>query len=111
MILTNKTRNMIICENIREAKTLKEKTKGLIGSDGKTSLFFKTRFGIHTFGMDVPIDVVILDNKGKVVKIKKNISPNRTFFWNPIYKKIIEMPSERKDGKVRKGDILAISDK
>ena len=42
---------------------------GLIGKD-PTPLFFKTRFGIHTFGVITPIDVLILDKNYKVVKIK-----------------------------------------
>lgn len=67
--------------------------KGLLGSQPQATLFY-TRFGIHTFGMNYPIDVVILDNKAIVQKIKENLQPNRFFFWNPLYKTVLELPED-----------------
>ena len=58
---------------VKRLETLKEKTLGLIGREKVTPVIFETRFGIHTFGLKVPIDVLILDNKNKVArKIIKN---------------------------------------
>lgn len=93
MILINRTRGVMLMENIREVKTYKEKKQGLIGSDGRTGLFMKTRWGIHTFGMKFPLDVLILDKKNKVVEYKRNLKPNRTMFWNPLYNKVVEIPT------------------
>jgi hypothetical protein len=70
-----------------------EKTRGLIGLTKIYPVYFETRFGIHTFGMKKDIDVFILDNKNRVVKIKKSISPGNVFFWNLIYYKVVEAPS------------------
>ncbi len=66
---------------------------GLIGKKKPYSVFFRTRFGIHTFGLSFPIDVLVLDNENKVVKLKKDLRPNNMFFWNPIFDKILELPS------------------
>ncbi len=76
-----------------KADKFSEKCVGLIGKDDKTFLYLETRFGIHTFGMRHKIDVLILDEKNTVRKIKKGLSPNRFFFWNPVYRKVMEMPS------------------
>ena len=66
--------------------------KGLIGSKPQPILF-KTRFGIHTIGVRYPIDIVILDNKNVVQKIKEGLRPNNFFFWNPSFDKVIELPN------------------
>ncbi len=66
---------------------------GLIGKKEPENLLIKTHFGIHTFGLKFPIDVLILDNKNEVVSIKKSLKPYRIFLWNPIYEKVIELPS------------------
>lgn len=78
---------------VKRLKGILAKTKGLIGKDNAEPVFFKTRFGIHTFGLKFGIDVLILDKEHKVVKIKKNLPPNHLFFWNPKYDAIIELPA------------------
>ena len=66
---------------------------GFIGKNEPENLLIKTHFGIHTFGLRFPIDVLILDNRNKVVSIKQSLKPCRIFLWNPIYEKVIELPS------------------
>lgn len=78
---------------VKEARSLKEKVTGLIGKERPESLLIKTRFGIHTFGLKFPIDVLILDKFNKVALTKKNLVPNRIFIWNPKYGQVIELPS------------------
>ena len=84
---------VMLSENIREAKTYAEKKQGLLGSNGKTGLFMKTRWGVHTFGMKFPIDVLVLNKQNKVIRYKRNMKPNRVFFWNPVYNKVVEIPT------------------
>lgn len=83
------------------------KATGLIGKEKIYPIFFKTRFGIHTFGLRFPIDVLILDNNDMVVCLRKNLKTNRVFFWNPKFEKVIELPvgfiqtsGIRKGGKI-----------
>tara|TARA_B100001971_G_C17918069_1_gene396318 strand:+ start:318 stop:650 length:333 start_codon:yes stop_codon:yes gene_type:complete len=110
MVLVNRTQEVVICESLKEAKTHKEKSRGLIGSNGKTALFFKTRWGVHTFNMSFPIDVVILDKKMKVVKYKRNLKPSRIFFWNLRHNQVIEIPIDLlKEGMIKIGDELCFS--
>jgi uncharacterized membrane protein (UPF0127 family) len=79
--------------NVKILSGLREKSKGLIGADPVYPVFFTTRWGIHTFGVMHPIDVLILDDNNRVVTIRHRIPPNRFFFWNPFYKNVIELPA------------------
>ena len=92
MTLRNKTSNKILSSNIIEVKSLRESTQGLILKKNNKGLFLETRFGIHTFLMSHAIDVLILDKKNKVVKIKENLKPFRIFIWNPKFDRVIELP-------------------
>lgn len=86
---------------VKKARNLKEKVQGLIGKDKPEALMIRTRFGIHTFGLKFPIDVLILSNENKVVSIKENLKPNKIFLWNPLYEKVLELPS----GTIKKNKI------
>ncbi len=77
---------------IKKAKNLFEKVKGLIGKKEPMAFYLKTRFGIHTFGLRFPIDVVILDSRHKIVHLKENIKPNRIYLWNPSFYHVLELP-------------------
>lgn len=77
---------------VKNTANLKEKIVGLIGKDRPENLLIKTRFGIHTFGVKFPIDVVVINKQNKIVTIKQNLKPNRIFFWNPIFNKVLELP-------------------
>lgn len=68
-------------------------TKGLLGEEKAFPVLLETRFGIHTFFLKFPIDIIILDEQNRVVVLKESLQPNRFFLWNPIYSKVIEAPS------------------
>lgn len=76
----------------------KEKSDGLLKYKKAQPVYFKTRWGIHTFFMKFPIDVVILNNNYQVVKLKKSLKPNRVMIWNPKHFNILELP----DGFIEK---------
>ncbi len=82
----------MITLRVKEAKSWRDKTIGLIGKDKPFPLFLTTRFGIHTFGLKFPIDILILDKSDRVVKIRSGLKHNSLFFWNPMYKKVLELP-------------------
>ena len=98
MKLINKYQNKIISTNLEIASSLKDLIFGLLIKPKGTSLLFKTRWGIHTLLMKYPIDVLILDQNLRVVKIKTKLYPNRFFFWNPIYSIVIELPPNKTSG-------------
>lgn len=101
MRLKNTSTGKIICKDLKIASSFFDRMLGLLIKSNPRSMFFKTRFGIHTFFLIEPIDVLILDRSFRVVKIKRNLKPNSLFFWNPIYPHIIELPQ----GHIKKFDL------
>jgi hypothetical protein len=91
-------------------KSLKDKSVGVIGKDKESAFLIETRFGIHSFLVDRPLDILILDRGGKVVKLKRGFPPNRLFFWNPKFSFVIEAPEGviEKLG-LEKGNIMRFS--
>lgn len=78
---------------VRVLTNVIEKSIGLIGAEEPFLVFFTTRFGIHTFGIQFPIDILILDPEYRVVKMAHQIKPNRIFIWSPVYYNVIELPA------------------
>lgn len=87
--------------SVTALKSFKAKSIGLIGSKKAFPVLCKTRFGIHTFGMNFPIDVVILDKKNAVAKLKKNLLPNNIFLWSPKFDTVLELPA----GEIEKHNV------
>lgn len=108
MTVKNLTKKTILAKNAINATTWREKSFGLILHKKPTTMIFQTRFGIHTFFMRYPIDVLILDNQHRVAAMKKNLKPNRIFLWNYQYEIVIELPQgtvERTKTKI--GDVVS----
>ncbi len=93
MILKNLTRKTVLATDLKEAVSASDQVLGLLKKSNPRSLLFRTRAGIHTFGLKVPIDVIILDSDHKVIKLA-TVKPNSLFFWNPKYDIVIELPKE-----------------
>lgn len=107
MKLLNLTQRNILSNKLEIAKSVFEKTRGLILTKEKKAILFKTRWGIHSFGVLYPLTILVCDKEMKVVKIK-SMKPGRFFFWNPKYENIIELPE--KNIKVHLKDKLKIEE-
>lgn len=91
--------------------SIKDRGMGLIGKKRAFPVLFETRFGIHTIGLSFPIDVIVLDEKNRVVKIKENLETNNLFFWSPIYFKVLELPAGFiKKEKIKMGDRIKLGE-
>src|SRR5579872_7285792 len=99
----------ITIKSVIHAKSFHEKIIGLLYKNDPHSMHFTTRFGIHTFGMRFPIDVIICDSYLVVRKLKINLRPNQIFLWNPLFSHVLELPSgEIQRNKLRVGDTLVL---
>ncbi len=109
MKVFNVTQNREVISSVEVLKTFSQKSKGLIGSSSPYTVFLKTRWGIHTFGLSFPIDVVVCDTRMKICVLRERLVSNRMFFWNPRYPNVFEFPSGtiRKSG-TRIADILEL---
>lgn len=92
-MLRNTTRDTILARELFFAKTLKEKARGLIGNSHPRALALQTRWGIHTFGMQFPIDVLVCDDVLRVKAVRRNMGRFSFFFWNPKYLRVFELPA------------------
>ena len=89
--LYNKSSTKTITNQLFIASSFIEKSLGLIGKPKNHSLYLNTRWGIHTFFLKHTIDIIILDPNNKITKIR-TLTPDKLFFYNPKYSKIIELP-------------------
>jgi uncharacterized membrane protein (UPF0127 family) len=111
MQIHNTTRNTVVTDEAKIASNLLDKSLGLLDKRNPRSLLFNTRFGVHTVGLRLPIDLIILDKKNRVVELKENCLPNNFIFWNPIYGKVLELPlGTIRKSKTKKGDILIFTE-
>lgn len=109
MVIQNKTRETTLATSAKKATSFLDKSLGLIINKNTEALFLETRFGIHTFFLKKPIDIVVLSLTYSVVKIKKSLKPNSIFIWNPKYKYVLELPEGRLEkSKTNIGDMLTL---
>lgn len=110
MQLINKTRNQVLASDLKVADSLSDRLFGLLKKNNPRTLLFKTRFGIHTFFLKEPIDILVINPKSKIVKVKKSLGTNKLFFWNPKYTKVVELPKNTiKNTETQVGDSLVIN--
>jgi hypothetical protein len=81
-----------VANNIRELGFW-AKMVGLEGGVFGDKIYFKTRFGIHTFGLEKPIDVLVLGEDGRVGAIFENLMSGQIKFWNPKFRHVFELPA------------------
>ena len=101
MKVINQTRKTTIAENIIKPKSLLDQSLGLLKYHTPRAMLLKTHFGIHTFGMSYPIDVLILNKQKRVVAMKENVKPNRIFVWDFRFETVLELPP----GTIKKNEI------
>src|ERR1051326_2574112 len=75
---TNKTRGTVLGESIRVAETGLTRIVGLLGErelqQGDGLLILPSQ-GIHTWGMQFPIDVVVLDTDWNAMELRRELRP------------------------------------
>lgn len=109
MTIKNISKRTTIATDAKELQTFLDKSFGLILRSNPRSLLLRTRYGLHTFFLKEPIDIVILNKNYKVVKIHEGLKPNLIFIWNPLFNLVLELPMGTiKKSKTTLGDTLVI---
>ena len=81
MVLVNATKKTVVSDNCHFANTVLKRVVGLLNRgkfDKGEGLLLDRCYGIHTFGMRLPIDVLFLDKDLCVIRAVKSLSPYRT---------------------------------
>ena len=81
MVLVNTTKKTVLSDRCHFANTVLKRMIGLLNrrkfAEGE-GLLFDRCYGVHTFGMRFPIDVLFLDKDLQVIRAVKSLPPYRT---------------------------------
>jgi len=93
---TNATRATVLGRRIRVAETGLTRIVGLLGERELQSgdgLLIVPSQGVHTLGMQFPIDIAVLDDDWKVLATRRDMRPFRMtqIFWRAAA--VLELPS------------------
>jgi uncharacterized membrane protein (UPF0127 family) len=106
VVIKNKTRNTVITKNFLK-KSCFGKLIGLINKKTPEAIVFNARFGIHTFFMKFPIDIIVCDKNNRIVFLKEDVKPYKIIFWNIKFDKVVELPAgSLLKSNTQRGDIL-----
>jgi uncharacterized membrane protein (UPF0127 family) len=92
----NASREVTIARQVRLAKTLWARSRGLLGRKGlepDEGLLIDPCSGIHTFGMAFPIDAAFLTREGTVVHLIHGMVPWRISRYLFRARSVLELPA------------------
>jgi uncharacterized membrane protein (UPF0127 family) len=108
----NLTRQTVVASCMEVAGSGSERTKGLLGRNSLApgeGLWIIPCESVHTFFMRFPIDLVYLDRKHRIRKVRSNVGPWRlsACFWAHS---VLELPAGTIRGtQTECGDVLEFS--
>jgi len=95
MYIENKTKGIIVADQVRLADTFWQRLKGLLGTRLLPlghGLIIKPCSSVHTFGMSYPIDVLFVDGSHCIIKIVNNMLPSKMSM--AVHSKyVVELPA------------------
>lgn len=99
---------VVIAARVTHAKGYWQKAVGLIGRTSLDGGLCLNGVGsVHTFGMAFAIDVILLDDGCRIVKLCSNVSPNRVVLKARGASSCVELPA----GTLEACSGLAIGDR
>jgi uncharacterized membrane protein (UPF0127 family) len=93
--VTNRERGTVLATRLEVADMGSKRTKGLLGRDGLDQgegLWIVPCESVHTFFMRFPIDLVYLDRKNKIRKVRSAVGPWRVSACLTAHS-VIELPA------------------
>lgn len=110
--VVNRTRGTVAVELCRVARSLRDRTVGLLGTRELAAghgLWIERSPSIHMFFMRYPIDAVFVDRAGRVVRITEGLRPWRIAAWVRGARDCLELPAGSARGAgIHVGDELAL---
>jgi hypothetical protein len=111
IVVCNLTRNTKLADQAELAKSGAKRSKGLLGRKGLgrgEGLWIVPCEAIHTFFMQFPIDLVYIDRKFRIKKVRNSVPPWR-FSACLTAHSVIELPAGTiRDTQTQCGDTLDI---
>jgi uncharacterized protein len=94
--LVDAARGTVVAERVRRARNAWERLVGLVGRkslEPGEGLWLDPCNGVHTFGMRFSIDLLVLDEDGRVLRIVTRLSPWRVSAPSRGGKSVVELPA------------------
>ncbi len=111
MQILNRTRNTELANKAEIACSGAKRTKGLLGRKGLAAgegMWIVPCESVHTFGMQFSIDLVYLDRRYRVKKVKNAVPPWRISACFTAHS-ILELPAGAiRDSQTRPGDLIEL---
>ena len=108
--VTNRTRGTIVAEQCRVATSIRDRLVGLLTTPEVMrgeGLLIERSPSIHMFFMRYPIDVVFVDQTGRVTKTVAHLQPWRVIWWARGARDCLELRAGALEGTgTQKGDQL-----
>jgi uncharacterized membrane protein (UPF0127 family) len=92
----NVTSGTVLGDRIRIARSLRDRTVGLMGRAGLEpgeGLWIEGAPSIHMFFMRFPIDAVFISGDGRVTKVVHDLKPWRVVWWARRARDCLELPT------------------
>ncbi|NLT55766.1 MAG: DUF192 domain-containing protein [Actinomycetales bacterium] len=90
------------------AATAAERRRGLLGTDALVgALWLQPCSSVHCVGMRYPIDVALLNRRGRVLAVR-TLRPGRMTMPSPRVRAVVEAPAgAMAEWGIRRGDVLS----
>jgi len=112
LCVTNRTRNTILAASLEVADNAAKRNKGLLGRERLLpgeGLWIIPCESVHTFWMRFPIDLVYLDRKKHIRKLKSSVPAWRLSACLSAHS-VIELPAGTiRETQTQSGDVLEFS--
>jgi uncharacterized protein len=112
VLIRNLTRNTQIADRAEVAGTGVKRSRGLLGRKGLEpgeGMWIIPCEAVHTFFMQFPIDLIYLDRKHRIKKVRSNVVPWRFSACLSAHS-IVELPAGTiQKSESEKGDLVEIS--
>lgn len=111
MKILNKTKGLVVADKVETAETFFARLLGLIPKrkiSAGEGMFFPDCSMIHTCFMKFPIDVVFLDESGRVLRVERSIAPWRFSKGDGGAFSVLELKAGGADGKADAGDVFQL---
>lgn len=113
MLVRNLTRNTQIADKLEVARSGPKRSKGLLGRNGLgqgEGMWIIPCEAVHTFFMRFPIDLIYLDRKHRVKKVRGSVPAWRISGCLSAHS-VLELPSGTiRETRTERGDLLEIVD-
>ncbi|MEH7094850.1 DUF192 domain-containing protein [Neobacillus vireti] len=112
--LVNLGTGQVIAESIEPAETFFKRFKGLMfrkNLSPNSGLYLRPCNSIHTFFMKFPIDVLYINDHGKIVGIEEQLEPGKIGKRFPGAAAVIELPiNSIKAFEITEGQLIKLSE-